>query len=119
MLKPHENKFQPLEIDTSTLQGNTETVLNRQNSAGSLHKISSVRHSHQDDNSLQDLSFYNNSNLNIGQGSSGISNINSKQSTQSMKSQNSKQADYYHSIGWEFRKKQDFKSAIENYNKAI
>lgn len=100
MLKPHENKFQPLEIDTSTLQGNTEIVLNRQNSTGSLHKISSVRHSHQDDSSLQDISFYNNSNLNIGQGSNGASSINSKQSTQSIKSHSTKQADYYHSIGW-------------------
>ena len=54
--KPHENKFKPLEIDTSHIQGHTETVLQRQNSNSSLQKVSSVRNS-QEDNSLQDISF--------------------------------------------------------------
>jgi hypothetical protein len=57
ILKPHENKLKPLEIDTSHLQGNTEGVLHRQGSNASLHKMASVRNSNQDDCSLQDISF--------------------------------------------------------------
>lgn len=57
ILKPHENKFKPLEIDTSHLQGHTEGLLQRQNSNASLHKMGSVRHSNQDDSSFQDISF--------------------------------------------------------------
>ena len=51
----------------------------------------SVRNSNQDENSLQDLSFSH---------------------TDSCKETTTKQADYFHGLGWEARRNQDFVKAI-------
>lgn len=79
---------------TETLiQGQTETLLQGHSSNASMQKTSSNR---VEDSSYQDVSF------------SDLSRENSL-----------KQADILHTYGWEARKKQDFRKAIEYYNKAI
>ena len=50
---------------------------------------------------------------------SSISEVNLSQSSETSKENALRQADIFHSYGWEARKKQEFEKAIEFYSKAI
>lgn len=97
LVKPNENKLKPLEVDASHLaQGQTEVLLH-QNSTASIHKQGAGSVRTHDDSSLNDTSFTN----------------------QDVREHALRQADLLHSYGWEARKRQDFRKAIEYYNGAI
>jgi Flp pilus assembly protein TadD len=81
-------------MDTSCIQ----QQLQRTQSNGSLHKASSVR---LNEESLTELS------------------LSRTDSSKKASSEQLKQAEMYHSQGWEARKRQDFKGAIELYSKAL
>ena len=98
IVKPCENKCRLLEVDTSQLgqQGQTEVLLQRYGSSASIQKQGGGSLRTNDDLSFSDASF-----------------------SQDSKESILRQADVYHSYGWEARKKLEFKKAIEFYNKAI
>jgi tetratricopeptide (TPR) repeat protein len=97
LVKPHENKLKPLEVDASQLaQGQTEVLLHHHSTA-SIQKqgLGSVRTN--EDSALNETSFTHHD----------------------VREQALRQADVLHSYGWEARKRQDFRKAIEYYNSAI
>jgi Flp pilus assembly protein TadD len=87
-----------LEVDASHLaQGQTEVLLQHHNSSASIHKQGAGSVRTHEDSSLNDTSF----------------------SHQDVRETALRQADLLHSYGWDARKRQDFRKAIEYYNSAI
>ena len=107
IMRPNENKFKPLEVDASRIvnqngqndhmtQGNTELLIQKPTPLSSLTKPSSTRIN--EESSISDLSLPH----------SDLSRDNTL-----------RQADILHSYGWEARKKQEFRKAIDFYSKAL
>lgn len=95
ILKPSDNKLKLIEMDTSCIQ---QQQLQRTNSNGSLHKASSMR---------------------LGEESLAELSLSRADSSKKASSEQIKQAELLHSQGWEARKRQDFRLAIELYSKAL